>query len=99
VRQREHRLEQVSRPAPPAAEPAWPLLLFIDPQAQEPGRGADAPPPAAAKARVSAATSMGSPTGVALPWASTYCTVSGATPAAARASAITSAWPSSAGAV
>ena len=47
----------------------------------------------------SAATSIGSPRCVPVPWASTYVIVSGVMPASAWAMAITSAWPVTLGAV
>ncbi len=58
------------RLAAPAAADRWPTLDFNEPRAQEPGGG---PPsaPRARKARVRAVTSTGSPSAVAVPWAST----------------------------
>ena len=47
---------------------------------------------------VSAETSIGSPTGVPVPWVSTYVTVSGLTPAMESASTIEAACPSTLGA-
>lgn len=51
-------------PATPAAMLLWPMLGLTEPSAQRPGGTAP-------KAAASALTSMASPTGVAVPWAST----------------------------
>ncbi|CAM3655202.1 hypothetical protein COSO111634_22085 [Corallococcus soli] len=56
----------LSRPATPAAAVRWPKLLFTEPMAQKPVSAV-----CARKAWDSASTSMGSPSGVAVPCAST----------------------------
>ena len=53
------------RPATPAAEARWPMLVFAEPMPQKPRLSVRA-----RKARVSAVTSIGSPTRVPVPWAS-----------------------------
>ncbi|CAM5512163.1 hypothetical protein SALBM135S_09159 [Streptomyces alboniger] len=80
----------------PAAVSRWPTLVLTEPSAQEPGASAA---PSRLKAWLSAATSIGSPSGVAVPWASTYETVSGPTSAISWASATTAACPWTLGAV
>jgi hypothetical protein len=70
------------------------MLLFTEPIAQDFG-----PPGFAPNAFVRPAISIGSPSGVPVPWASMYEMLSGAMPASACASAIASAWPSLLGAV
>jgi hypothetical protein len=81
-------------PATPAAASRCPTFVFTEPRAQKARSRV-----AIRNALVSARTSMGSPTGVPVPCASTYVMVRGSTPARACASAITSAWPSRLGAV
>jgi len=80
-------------PATPAALSRWPRLDLSEPIAQDSRAGASP------NARHSPWISVGSPTAVPVPWASTYEIVSGATSAMAWAVAITSAWPSMLGAV
>ena len=80
-------------PAMPAAASRWPMLLFTEPSAHEPG----APP--RPKARVSAATSTGSPSRVPVPCASTRPMLAASTPAAASAASITAHCRSRLGAV
>ena len=66
----------LSRPAIPAAASGWPMLDLIEPTAQR--------SPAARPAPTTAASdfiSIGSPSRVPLPCASTYCTEAGDTPA------------------
>ena len=79
-------------PAMPAAASKWPTLPLTEPIEQVPGS-------TPANTRRRAAISMGSPSGVPVPWASMYWIVSGGTSAIATASAIARAWPSSLGAV
>ena len=55
------------RPATPAALSTWPMFVFTEPSAHIP---LPVTPPAR-KAGVSPVTSMGSPRGVPVPWAST----------------------------
>ena len=71
------------RPATPAAASRWPMLVLTDPMRS--GRMRGAPVNAAARAR----TSIGSPSEVPVPCASTYATSWAATPALASASRIT----------
>ena len=54
------------RPATPAAASRWPMFVLTEPMAQKPVRAS-----AARKACVSAAISIGSPSGVPVPCAST----------------------------
>ena len=53
-------------PATPAATSRWPMLVLTEPSAQKPRRAVPR-----RKARVSAAASIGSPSAVPVPWAST----------------------------
>ncbi len=69
-------------------------VLLTEPRPQKPTRLV-----AARKTCVKEETSIGSPSGVPVPWASMYVTVSGPTPAIACAIAVTCAWPSTLGAV
>lgn len=81
-------------PVAPAAIVRWPMLLLTEPSEQK--------LVSAVKWRyacVSAATSTGSPSGVAVPWASTYETLRASTPAERSASSTTAACPSTLGAV
>ena len=82
------------RPVTPAATSRWPKLLLTVPRPQKFFFAVFA-----RNACVNAATSIGSPSGVPVPCASTYEIVSGSTPASACASAMTSACPSTLGAV
>lgn len=77
--------------ATPAAELVWPMLPFT-----EPSRHGS---PASPSTRRSAVTSTGSPSGVAVPCASTRPMSAGSSPATASASATTRAWPRTDGAV
>ena len=81
-------------PATPAAASRWPMLLFSEPIAQYCRRLVSR-----RNAWVSAATSIGSPSDVPVPCASTMPIVSASTSATASASSITAAWPSMLGAV
>ena len=54
------------RPATPAAASRWPRFVFTEPRAQNPLLAVPT-----LNAFVRAAISMGSPNGVAVPWAST----------------------------
>ncbi len=54
------------RPATPAAASRWPMLVLTEPMAQKPRRSVRA-----RKARVRASISIGSPSEVPVPWAST----------------------------
>src|SRR6185369_708604 len=75
-------------PVTPAAASRWPTFVFTDPSAQNCCNCVDA-----RNTCVSAATSIGSPSSVPVPCASTYVTVSGLTFAIASPCAITSACP------
>jgi hypothetical protein len=81
------------KPATPAAASQWPMLDFTEPSATEAG---GSPSPSAC---VSAATSMGSPSGVAVPCASIIPMDDGSTSATESASAMARACPSTLGAV
>ena len=81
-------------PAAPAAITMWPTLLLSEPMRQKPSSSVPR-----RKARVRASSSTGSPSGVAVPWVSTYEIDLGPTPAASSAAATTAAWPSTLGAV
>ena len=72
-------------PATAAAASRWPTSALTDPSAQEPA-GTAGP-----KARAKPSTSMGSPSAVPVPCASTYPIAAGSTPARPIASATTSA--------
>ena len=80
-------------PAIPAAVVACPKLPLIDPMAQK--RRLDVK---VRCTRVRASSSMGSPMGVAVPWASTKLMVSGWMSPRPMAVAMTLAWPSTPGA-
>jgi hypothetical protein len=80
--------------ATPAALSRCPMLDFTE--LSRTGASRSAPSP---NTLASAATSIGSPSWVAVPCASTAPTVSGDTPATASAAAITLAWPATLGAV
>ena len=56
----------LASPATPAAITVWPMWPFTEPSAQR-----VVPAEVALNARVSASTSTGSPSGVAVPWPST----------------------------
>ncbi len=80
-------------PAMPAAGPRWPMLVLTEPRPHQPASSVPAP-----STLDSAATSIGSPSEVPVPCASTYVTVRGsiwATPSACETAA---AWPSALGA-
>ena len=64
-------------PAIPAAASRWPTLVLTDPMTS-----GDAGSRPSRKTLASALTSIGSPSGVPVPCASTYCTSCGTTPAA-----------------
>ncbi len=80
-------------PATPAAASRCPTFDFTDPMAQNPLRSVFR-----RNASVSADTSTGSPSRVAVPWASTWPIEDGSTPATACASAMTATCPSFPGA-
>ena len=82
------------RLAAPAAITMWPTLLLSEPIAQKLRSWVWR-----ANARVRPSISIGSPSGVAVPCASTYDKVRASIPAASCAAAITCAWPSGLGAV
>ena len=86
------------RPAAPEAASRCPMLVFTDPMAQG---GCSPPSPSgdAAKAAFRAATSIGSPSAVPVPCASTYWMLAASTPALASAARSAAACPSTLGAV
>jgi hypothetical protein len=79
-------------PAAPAAGMAWPIIDFTDPS---PARGRPAWAGPNTVRRVS--SSVRSPTGVAVPWASTKPTAEGSRPLARHAASTASTWPSGRG--
>ena len=81
------------KPAIPAAVSRWPMLVLTDPRAQNCVLSVWA-----RNAWVSAATSIGSPISVPVPWHSMKPIVSGSTSATAIASPIAAACPSTLGA-
>ncbi len=81
-------------PAIPAQLSRWPILGFTEPTVQNPLR-----PVPSSSARPSASSSTGSPSGVPVPWASTYEMVSAGTSALRRAWRTTSTWPATPGAL
>lgn len=84
----------LTKPAAPAAASACPMLVFTEPMAQKPCSSVSP-----RKAWVRAVTSIGSPSGVAVPWASTYVMVRAWVPAVSCASRTAAAWPATLGAV
>ncbi|CAM3866271.1 hypothetical protein COSO111634_27445 [Corallococcus soli] len=82
------------RPASPATVSRWPMLVFSDASGMVPRCSGPSP-----YARWSAATSIGSPSGVAVPCASTYPMSFGCTPARDSACVMTETWPCTLGAV
>ncbi|GAA4254351.1 hypothetical protein GCM10022255_058720 [Dactylosporangium darangshiense] len=66
----------LSRPTMPAAASRWPTLVLAEPTSKGP-----VAVPGTPTAAPSAAASIGSPTGVPVPWSSTYWTDCGATAA------------------
>ncbi len=86
--------EVLIRLAAPAAMTMWPTLLLSEPTAQKPVSAVWR-----RKARVRPSISIGSPSGVAVPCASTYEMERASTPLASCAAAMTAAWPSGLGAV
>ena len=84
----------LTRPVMPDATSRWPMLDFTEPRTQ----GAFRSCVETSKACRNASTSIGSPSGVPVPWVSTNPIVEASTPATACASATTSACPATAGA-
>ncbi|MEQ1506347.1 MAG: hypothetical protein ABMB14_29220 [Myxococcota bacterium] len=80
-----------SSPATPAAVSRWPKFVLTEPRCT--GRTTSA------NTAFSASTSIGSPSGVPVPWASTYPTSDGSTPAFRSAARITACWAAPFGAV
>ncbi len=87
------------RLATPAAVSVCPMFVLTEPSATVPSAAVSSSVYPSRNARVSAVTSMGSPTGVPVPCASTYEMSPGYTSAAMCARRMTSAWPLTPGAV
>ena len=88
-----HRIVLTS-PATPEAASRCPMFDFTEPSTHGPGRSSSE----SSKACRRASISMGSPSGVPVPWVSTNPMVEASTSATACASAMTSACPATAGA-
>ena len=84
----------LTSPTAPAALIVWPTAVFTEPRAQKPRS-----PVLRRKARVSPSTSMGSPSRVPVPCASTKPMVAGSTPNRSYTDARSAAWEGALGAV